>query len=133
MPTAEQINHWFKHRDLMPLKVSEEAIRIKEEAAYVLAADICNSERYQLHAPDGFLEVTRVMRELAEAINDNAPESADKSAAIRNVRLAREALNDLLSQVGTGSVVVGPAYEDARRNITEARRNANAAIALEGR
>jgi hypothetical protein len=79
--------------------------------------------------------ISDVLRRFAQAINEHAPDGADKAAAIRCVRLARNAYNEALfgfAEFGLGRVPLlrGPLVDQARQNLLAAKWQANAAIAL---
>jgi hypothetical protein len=74
--------------------------------------------------------VNKATREFAEVIDANAPVSADTTAAIRCVRLARNAANQALTEP-VNSLVVFAAIVDAE--LFKAQWQANSAIALEGK
>ena len=69
-------------------------------------------------------------RALAEAIVAHSPESADKSAALRCVRLGRMALNELY--MGSSSVPAAELRRIAAEQTLLARWQASAAIACGG-
>lgn len=68
-------------------------------------------------------------RALVEAIDANAPDSADKTAAIRCVRLVRNAINEGLSHGDHTRFLLELAHADLIR----AKWQANSAIACGGR
>jgi len=95
MPTEEQLDHWFTYHP-----PTEDAG--PKYAAIGRATATCVSlvlEQFQkAQGVDDlqpiFREITGACHGLAHVINTMAPESADKAAAIRCVRLARMAANE---------------------------------------
>lgn len=91
------------------------------------ASAIILSEGSGRAAPN-YEKVNACLRRFAEVILDNAPASADTTAAVRCVRLARNAANALLREPGNGQL-----QASALQNLYAAQWQANAAIALEGK
>lgn len=91
------------------------AIRKAEEAA---VSAICNPEAT-------FASVNAACLAFALVIDEHAPDRADKAAAIRCVRLARNFANEYLAHSGISNL------EAAVLELRKARFQANAAIALE--
>ena len=77
-------------------------------------------------------EINSCLRQFVELIDVSAPDSADKTAAVRCVRIARNALNE--------AVVIGWTSDDgealrelAANELLKARWQANSAIACGGK
>ena len=81
----------------------------------------------------GFAEVTTTVRAFADLCLDLVPGSADLSAAIRCIRLARNACNECLALSERNESYSIWLIDIARAEFTKARWQANAAIACEGR
>lgn len=96
-----------------------EAIRDAEERCRKLAL---KAENY---GDVTYNDVNEALRHFASVIDENAPECADKSAAIRCVRLARNALNEHLTGKMGGVLAI------ATQQIIMARWQACSAVALE--
>lgn len=97
-------------------------------------------------------DINGKLRQFAELIDQLAPDSADKTAAIRCVRIARNALNEALmlankidgparnlDEHGARAIATGPeraislAVTTARQQLLMARWQANSAIACGGK
>lgn len=78
-------------------------------------------------------EVNCLTRAFAVAIDTNAPDSADKSAAIRCVRLARNAMNEYIMANAIGFPLHIASDDEARRQLVMARWQANSATACGGK
>jgi len=77
-----------------------------------------------------FEPVRQAFLAFATVINETCPESADKTAAIRCVRLARNAVNEWLCQARRRTTSKH-LLELAHDELMKARWQANASIALE--
>ncbi len=135
MLTADQLDHWFTyHQPTEEQKPKYAAIRDAEQAAMRISwADASSHD-----------EVNAVLRLFVEIIDLYAPDSADKTAAIRCVRIARNAINEALVLFKARDAAdpfrrdvneedVRMCVSVARMNLRMARWQASAAIALEGR
>ena len=135
--TQEQRDNWFTYHPPTPETAPKyAAIR---EAESVLWCNIA-----QAHIEAGadikqvYEEINRSTRRFAEIIDANAPDSADKTAALRCVRLGRNLFNEHATQVA-----LPPhkrAWKDpedlllaANLEIAKARMQANSAIACGGK
>jgi hypothetical protein len=78
-------------------------------------------------------DVNRVLREFVELIDSLAPDSADKTAAIRYVRLARNALNESIVLRGKDEATSKWCRRIAVEELRKARWSANSAIACGGK
>jgi hypothetical protein len=114
-----------------------DAIRAAEQRCLVFAHHLWNGTPTM-----GYEDVNRCCRAFAETIDLNAPDSADKSAAIRNVRLARNAMNEYIATKGTYVIPAGIPQElrldtthfladTCMRELFQARFQACAAVALD--
>lgn len=77
-----------------------------------------------------FTAINDACRTFAHVINETCPESADKDAAIRCVRLARMAANESL--IAPRTVPIAQLRHQCFDNLRAARWQASAAIALSG-
>lgn len=85
--------------------------------------------------PEHFERMTAAFRAYADLILECCPASADRTAALRCLRLARNAVNDILC--GAKDFPHGfdqsPFHAIFEQELTKARYQANASIALDGR
>ncbi len=133
MISKQILDSWFTyHPPTDEQKLKYTAIRAHEgKFGRVLAAALV-AIKEQNKDPD-FESITTACRESADAINEHAPDSADKSAAIRCVRLAWIAANEaLLSAARKDDPTITMALaHGAIMDFTRARWQACAAIACE--
>lgn len=119
MGTSSQFDLWFSVRptELDPFEPAFKALAAAVNNAFELQAmDV-------LKENDGLGQVARAFRALAENLNELCPESADKTAAIRCVRLAYDATCDALQYRES------PAFSYlANHELCKARYQARAAI-----
>jgi hypothetical protein len=122
--TAETLDNWFTYHPPTD----------ETKPKYAVIADAYQAALDAFHDQPTFESVTTAARKFVEAIIAVCPPSADATAAIRCVRLARNAKNDHLCQRG------GKEYDPrldfgqiAREQLLFARYQANAAIACGGR
>ena len=101
MITQDQLNHWFVyHSPTIETQKKYAAIRAAEDACHdVFASMAVTGYAAPLADCD---RVNASTRAFAEAIDANAPDSADKAAAIRCVRLARNAANEHIMACALG-------------------------------
>jgi hypothetical protein len=142
--TTEQFDNWFTYH----------APTDETGPKYIAITD-CEHECRDLftHAITHD-DINGKLRQFAELVDRLAPDSADKTAAIRCIRIARNALNealmlaaksdrskppDVLDQYGARSIATGPeraislAATTARQQLMMARWQANSAIACGGK
>ena len=130
MPRAEQLDVWFTYHQ----PTEETAPKYKAIAAAVQGLrDAVYEARQMPHEPgtrapeEAFKLVTDAARAFVETIDSVCPPCADATAAVRCVRLCRNAANDLLC--GQTAQV----YHDLfMLNLHQARYQANSAIACGG-
>jgi hypothetical protein len=143
--TAEQLdNHFSYHAPTEETAPKYAAIRKAEEDCHVTIGHLFSKgpNGPQVWDPEqvavvllggnkalGYAEVNRATRTLVEVIDQNAPDSADKSAAIRCVRLARNALNEAIATNNYPESLRTCAHE----NLRMARWQANSAVACGGK
>lgn len=120
----DQLDHWFTYHPPTPeTEPKYAAITLaRQEAEAVVLAE--GSGRN----PPNFERVGAALKNLAIVILNNAPACADTTAAIRCVRLARNAANALLRSPGDGQL-----QAIAIQNLYSAQWQANSAVALDGR
>lgn len=82
------------------------------------------------HPQEVFAEVNEALKTFAASILEVCPPSADRSAAIRCVRLARNAAN---AHLHAGPNATGREIEIAHQQLLMARWQSAAAIALDGK
>jgi hypothetical protein len=113
--TSVQLDAWFTNAPPTEAqRVKHAAIdEVYKRVEATIAKQLVNlgkGPRHRLfevedHIRDEALEaISRAFRELAEVIDTHAPDSADKTAAFRCLRLSRSATNDLL--VGTHAMAL---------------------------
>ena len=144
MMTPEQLYNWFTfHPPTEETKPKYAAIRAAGEAAHVAIAHVkagrawdgdvdtmvqpADKADYQRLA---YAYVNQTCRAFAEAIDVNAPDSADKAAAIQCVRLARSCANE---GVALGLADDAFLWTQAQEQLRLARFQANSAIACGGK
>lgn len=132
MMTRDQLDNWFTY----PPPTEETspkyaAIREAENACF-------RAFSHELEGPvrgESHDAINAVCRAFAVAIDEHAPDGADKSAAIQCVRVARNAANEavavMLASGGSGFDV--EIERQARDNLRAARWQANSAIACSER
>lgn len=143
MISDAQLDAWFTyHPPTEEQKPRYAAIREAELAAVVLPLALANFVLARGGAVPEHDAVNAAFRHCVEVIDAFTPDSADKSAAIRCVRLARMAMNEgivhakrmaTLTMVGNEMQFVAGCADYAAVQLREARWQASAAIALEGR
>ena len=125
MMTEPQIKNWFEYHAPTP-ETEPKYAAIRACEADVLGGlgvvDACVDE------PPGvaYDNVNALCRRFAVCIDTNAPDSADKTAAIRCVRLARNAANEAVTKVGGDRARL---FALARTEIQKARWQAMSAVA----
>ena len=135
MMTPEQLDNWFTyHPPTEETAPKYAAIRAAEEAVHALFYRIRSRDLPDAMplSPAVCDLVNAATRTFAEVIDANAPDSADKSAAIRCVRLARNGANETI-MVSLRGPFMGDPLDMAREEIIKARWQANSAIACNGK
>ena len=127
MMTQDQLDNWFSYH----APTDDTAPRYKAvRAAEIKAAMEIDNALGNFIGHAAFSKINAATRTFAEVIDANAPDSADKAAAIRCVRLARNAANEAV-------IAEADHAADLRvmcaQNLTAARFQANSAIACGGK
>lgn len=144
MMTPDQLDNWFRyHAPTDETRPKYAAIRVAEEAAHVAIAHVKAGRAWDGDAngivtPDtkadfqrlAYAYVNQTCRAFAVVIDQSAPDSADKSAAIRCVRLARNCVNE---GVALGLAADVFCWTQAQEQLRLARFQANSAIACGGK
>lgn len=144
MMTPEQLDNWFTyHPPTEETTPKYAAIRAAEEAAHVAIAHVKAGRVWDADVANivipsdpaayrrlGFAYVNEVCKTLAMTIDANAPDSADKTAAIRCVRIARNCANEAISLTLGADVFL---WTQAQEQLRIARFQANSAIACGGK
>ncbi len=117
-------NDWTYHPPTEVTGPKYAAIRAAAEAVEALATK-CLASDTQV----SFDEVNEAVYAYAQVVDREAPDSANKTAAIRCCQLARNALNESLVMKQRKQYYV-PVIEIARGEIVKARWQACAAVAL---
>jgi hypothetical protein len=128
MPTPDQLIHWFKYQG-----TGTDADKAKHQAIRAAEAE-CGSALARAMIDGDFQAISDACLTFAVVLNAEAPESADKTAAIRCVRLARMAANEaiLLNRRGEpGGVETCGAL--AMQQLRLARYQGSAAVACGGK
>lgn len=127
MMTPDQLDNWFRyHPPTDETKPKYMAIRAAEHGA---AQDI-NDAVGNFAGAEAFNRINATCKAFAVVIDTEAPDSADKSAAIRCVRLARNAANEAViaeAEHRNDCLVI------CAQELTKARWQANSAIACGGK
>lgn len=132
MMTPEQLdNHFSYHAPTEETAPKYAAIRAAEFECHKLCGSLSMGEYTATLA--NYNEVNATLRTFAEIIDANAPDSADKEAAIRCVRLARNALNEHIASCIQSFPVHINMLAEASRQLVLARFQANSAIACGGK
>lgn len=130
--TPEQLDNWFSHH--APTEETAPkyaAIRAAEFECHKLGASLTMAE--YTATTDDYAAINATLRAFAEAIDANAPDSADKTAAIRCVRLARNCFNEQVASAINGFPVHINMVAEGARQLVLARFQANSAIACGGK
>lgn len=121
--TEEQLDHWFSYHppteETKPRLIAvEQAFRDSQKGMREALAKLVGST-----SQEAMVEVHRSLatslRHLAGVINEQAPDCADKDAAIRCLRLARTAGNEAVVITGQATSASG---EEADRGFEYAER-----------
>ena len=133
MPLTPEIldNHFSYHAPTAEQQIRYAAIRAAEFECHSLCGSLTSAGYTATSAT--YADVNAVTRTFAEVIDANAPDSADKTAAIRCVRLARNAMNEHVASCLGGFPVHNNMLFEAGRQLTLARFQANSAIACGGK
>jgi hypothetical protein len=127
--TPEQLDNWFTYHAPTPETAPKYAAIVKAQldadfAVGVFASPDCDDPAHVRHD-----NINAALRDFAVVIDTNAPDSADKTAAIRCVRLARNAANEaVVNPKGAPRLIAISVTE-----IQKARWQANSAIACGGK
>ena len=122
-------DHFIHHAQTPETSPRYAAIREAEEGCHALIAFFSSRPVVQ----QDFMQVNSTLLTFAQVIDANAPDSADKTAAVRCVRLARNALNEHVASCLLGFPVHMNMLAEATRQIVLARWQANSAIACGGK
>ena len=128
--------HFTYHAPTEDVAPKYAAIRAAEFKAHILFAQLrersapAEGQPLTVEDCDAVNETTRA---LAEAIDVNAPDSADKTAAYRCVRLARNGANEWIMAHVSGYPLHVDSLVLATENLVLARWQANGAIACGGK
>lgn len=130
--TQEQLDNWFVyHAPTAETTPKYEAIR----KAQAEASRVIYNSRYDAGVV-AYEAINDACKAFAIVIDENAPDSADKTAAIRCVRLARNAANEAVAPpVGSPARAANEEVLStmAEAELLKARWQACAAIALGGK
>lgn len=135
MLTTEQIDNWFTYHAPTEEQAPKYAEIKRAERVFrdtLLTFVIPNAG----NPGECFAEITHAARCLVQAIDYNAPDCADKMAAIRCVRLARNAANEAVMTLNGDGVLeemVSLLIQTALQEALKARWQACSAIACGGR
>jgi hypothetical protein len=127
--TPEQLDHWFTYHP----PTEETAPKYAAIQRGQLDADFGIAVSCAPDSPDPDAvrhgNINAVTRNFVGIIDANAPDSADKTAAIRCVRLARNAANEAVTNPKGAPRLIAIAATELQK----ARWQANSAIACGGR
>jgi hypothetical protein len=127
--TAEQLDNWFTYHAPTEETTPRYAAIREAEAACVHGFNHVNA-CVDEPAGVGYGNINACARAYAIAIDTNAPDSADKTAAIRCVRIARNAANEAVTKAGGERARL---FAIANTELQKARWQANSAIACGGK
>jgi hypothetical protein len=152
--TTEQLDNWFTYHEPRneteveafkaigtAFKLAlEESVSATNNGVYLRANELGIKPGTPLHSKDFqsvFNQVNTALRNFVEVIDAHCPDSADKSAAIRCVRLARNAANEGIV-MHMKRLQELPRHEEdwavwLTQQLTHARWQASAAIACRGK
>lgn len=140
MIDPKTLDAWFTyHAPTEATAPKYAAIRDGEKACRVAIVDVLHN--YTMRPPDAYAAINAATRTFADVINEQAPDSADKTAAIRCLRLARNAANEVIAlraehglKMAASLVAMVDSFDGyAMEQILAARWQANAAVALDGK
>jgi hypothetical protein len=127
--TKDQLDNWFTYHP----PTDETAPKYDAVRRGQLDADFGIAISVAVDSPDPdavrYGNINAVTRNFAEIIDANAPDSADKTAAIRCVRLARNAANEAVANPKGAPRLAAIAATELQK----ARWQANSAIACGGK
>lgn len=128
MYSKEQMDAWFTyHAPTSETLPKFEAIGLATETCMNELCGLAKLEKIDALAHE---RVNQATRALAEVIDASAPDGDDKDGAIRCVRLARNAANEIVRARMIGGDCHDSFLELVIFEITKARWQANAAVAL---
>lgn len=127
MMTPDQLDNWFTYHP--PTEETAPKYKSIRAAEYRCAEDIADAGG-NFTGAEAFSRINAATRTFAEVIDANAPDSADKSAAIRCVRIARNCANEAVIAEESHR---GDLLTMCAQNLTAARFQANSAIACGGK
>ena len=134
MLSTDQLDTWFTyHPPTEEQKPKYAAITMKHRAlADLFSIENLREERFTHD------DINRELRAFVETIDAHSPDSADKVAAVRCVRIARNGLNEALVETHRVMTTGGRAHwpiallhDTALTELLKARWQANSAIACE--
>lgn len=128
---AINLDHFRYHAPTGETSPKYAAIRDAERVCHELVGSLYSSEYFP--ATEHYERINATLLTFAQSIDANAPDSADKTAAIRCVRLARNAMNEHLTCCLSGTPVRMNMLSEATRQLVLARFQANSAIACGGK
>lgn len=134
MYTKEQFDNWFSyHGPDAETAPHYAAVRAAEAEAHGLTLKLAMSTT--IFTPALCEEVSAATRAFAEVVDREAPDCADKAAAIRCIRLARNAMNEVIMvhAPDSGDHFLFQGLQRAREQLQQARWQANSAIACRGK
>lgn len=129
MLLSDQLDNWFGyHAPTDETAPKYAAIRAAEESCVhgFNHVNACIDEP----ATVGYDNINACARAYAVAIDMHAPDSADKTAAIRCIRIARNAANEAVTKAGGER---GRLFAIANTELQKARWQACSAIACDGK
>ena len=133
--TPDQLDNWFAyHAPTDETAPKYAAIREAEARCHAFFRELRDTLTNEGKlAPADCTVVNALTRTFAEVIDANAPDSADKAAAIRCVRIARNAMNEVIMRSVGGASYEDGAFTVVHGEVTKARWQASGAIACGGK
>lgn len=126
--TPEQLDRWFRyHAPTEETAPKYKAIREAEERCW---KSISQGVFENIGVPAIYSLINAECKAFAQVVDDLCPESDDKAAAIRCIRIARNAFNEAVSVARTKEVAW--LWTLGEQELVKARWQANSAIACGG-
>jgi hypothetical protein len=127
--TSDQLDHWFTYHATTEETAPKYAAIGRAQLDADFAVSTCCAADNTEPAHVNHENVNAVMRAFAVAVDTIAPDCADKTAAIRCIRLARNAANEAIVMPKGAPRLIAIAHTELQK----ARWQANSAIACGGK
>lgn len=128
--TSDQLDNWFTYH--APTEETAPKYAAINAAKDLFVNEVVAAITTEGMVQDRFDKINKAARAFSETIDVNAPDSADKTAAIRCVRIARNAANEAIAQAGN-EILEKHLAQVFAQNVLASRWQANSAIACGGK